>query len=59
MENEINDPELLILITLEAENTSMGNLLLASITEIEKFTVKDSLPKIDQERYSKKARRII
>ena len=59
MENEINDPELLILITLEAENTSTDNLLLASTTEIEKFTVKDSLPKIDQERYSKKARRII
>ena len=44
MENEINDPEPLILTTLEAENTCTYNLLLASTPEIEKFTVKDSLP---------------
>ena len=42
-ENEINDAKLLILATLEAENTSTNNLLLASTPEIEKFTVKDSL----------------
>ena len=44
MENEINDQEPLILTTLEAENTSTDNLLLALTPEIEKFTVKDSLP---------------
>ena len=33
MENEINDPEPLILNTLEAENTSTDNLLLASTPE--------------------------
>ena len=45
MENKINDPEPLILTTLEAENTFTDNLLLASTPEIEKFTAKDSLPR--------------
>ena len=42
MENVINDPKLLILTTLQTENTSKYNLLLASAPELEKFTVKDS-----------------
>ena len=42
MENEINDPEPLILTALEAENTSTDNLLFASTPEIKKCIVKDS-----------------
>ena len=45
MENEINDPEPPILTTLEAENTSTGNVLLAWTSESGKFTVKVSLPR--------------
>ena len=45
MKNEINDPEPLVLTTLEAENTSTDNLLLPSTPKMEKFTVKDSLPR--------------
>ena len=44
MENDINDPEPHIPKTLETENTLTDDFLFASTPEIEKFTVKDSLP---------------
>ena len=44
LENDINELEPHILSTFETENTSTDDVLLASTPEIEKFTVKDSLP---------------
>ena len=45
LEDDINDPELHILTTLEAGNTLTDDLLLASTPEIETLAVKDSLPR--------------
>lgn len=45
LENDINELEPHILSTFETENTSTDDVLLASTPEIEKFTVKDSLPR--------------
>ena len=44
LEDDIDDPEPHILTTLETENTSTYDLLLASTPKIVKYTAKDSLP---------------
>ena len=44
-ENNINDPQLYILTTLETGNSLTDDLLHSSTLEIENFTVKDSLPR--------------